>query len=144
MGFLRKMLSWLRGSSDEMGGGASEDADSAPQITREDVLRIIRREFSAENPDAILAILDQYGTESWQAERDRVHLAVVKLSGGDVAQLRDQVGIACRDYRDVIALAEYPEFLAIGLVGVDRMAEEEVRRLQQRDLEQYHQWLKRE
>lgn len=116
--------------------------DYVPKVSRKDVRRIVRREFPPAKAEKVLAILDQYGSESSHRERNRVQLAILKLSGGDIQKLRDEVKIANSDYRDVLAPAEYPEFFAIGFVGIDRLSRKEVNQLQKRDWEQYQQWLK--
>ena len=67
---------------------SNKKADKAneyvPKVTREDVSRVIRREFPGNKPELILGILDGYGSEEWQPEKARVQLAILKLSHGDV------------------------------------------------------------
>lgn len=53
-------------------------------------------ESLAATPLAFLDVSDR------ARERDRVHLAIVKLSGGDVAQLPRILDYARRDWRDVL------------------------------------------
>ena len=91
----------------------------------------------------ILRILDEYGTREYHGEKDRVHLAILKLSEGDVARLQRNVEAATIDFRDVIAPAEYPEFCKVGFVGVSRMTKEEINDLRKSDWEQYEKWLNR-
>lgn len=119
--------------------------DYIPKVDRDDVLRIIRREFQQNNVDQILRILDNYGSKEWQRRggTDRVLLAILKLSNGDADRLGDLVKTACNDYRDVIAPAEYPRFWAIGLVAADKMNGEEKKRLIEDDWQQYQEWLNR-
>jgi hypothetical protein len=143
MGVFRSLIARLRGSSGQTESAVLELADFIPPVTREDVQRIIRREFPSKDGDAILAILDQYGSESWHPERDRVHIAILKISDGKPEQLLSAVELACSDFRDAISAAEYPEYSKLGFVGVDRMALEDVRRLQARDAKQYYDWLMR-
>ena len=61
------------------------------------------------DPQLILNILDENGVESYERERIRVQLAIIKLSEGDRGQLEEYVSLAKTDYRDVLAYAEYPE-----------------------------------
>jgi hypothetical protein len=49
-----------------------------PTVTRGDVERIVRRDFPADREPEILAMLNEYGTEDWHREPDRVHLAILK------------------------------------------------------------------
>jgi hypothetical protein len=57
----------------------------------------------------VLAPLDTYGVEAYERERDRVQLAILKLSAGNEDRLRENVASAKGDYRDVLYWAEYPE-----------------------------------
>jgi len=89
----------------------------------------------------IIDLLDQYGVESYEKEQTRVQLAILKLCQGDRSQLQALVKTAKTDYRDVLALAEYPEELKFGFVELKNMPAEKVKRLRQRDREQFLQWL---
>ena len=57
----------------------------------------------------MLELLDTYGVESYERERKRVQLAILKLSAGNEEKLREFVAVAKRDYRDVLFWAEHPE-----------------------------------
>ena len=57
----------------------------------------------------VLELLDSYGVESYERERERVQLDILKLSTGSEEKVRDYVAVAKRDYRDVVFWAEYPE-----------------------------------
>ena len=76
--------------------------------SRQSVLAKVEQVFPEEDPANVLAILDAYGTGPYERERERVQLAILKLSGGDVNKLRNLVDLAKKDYRDVITAAEYP------------------------------------
>ena len=52
-------------------------------------------------------LFDGYGVE--ERERERVQLAILKLSAGTGEKLREFLAVAKRDYRDVLVWAEYPE-----------------------------------
>jgi hypothetical protein len=77
--------------------------------SREDVIAAARTTFARADVNAILAILDQYGVEAYERERERVQLAIVNLSEGDEDKLRYFLGIAKQDYRDVLFWSEHPE-----------------------------------
>ncbi|HET7463416.1 MAG TPA: hypothetical protein VFJ82_19345 [Longimicrobium sp.] len=89
--------------------------------------------------------LMEYGRESYQREHERVRLAILKLSAGDVEKALALTETARSDYRDVLAWAEYPEEFHSPLAfrldpsDADRARLEEVRR---RDREQYEAWLR--
>lgn len=50
-----------------------------PQVTDADVERIVRREFEAARVENVLAVLREYGGESWHRKNARVRLAVLEL-----------------------------------------------------------------
>ena len=70
---------------------------------RDNVIAAIQVAFPASVPAAILAVLDQYGTESYENERERVQLAIIELCGGSEDKLPALVRMAKTDYRDVLA-----------------------------------------
>jgi hypothetical protein len=55
--------------------------------------------------------------------------------------LSEGVRMAKRDYRDVLAYAEYPEEMRIGFVGMSQLSPEEGQAIRQRDRKQYLEWL---
>ena len=57
----------------------------------------------------MLELLDSYGVQSYERERERVQLDILKLSAGSEEKVREYVAAAKRDYRDVLFWAEYPE-----------------------------------
>ena len=81
--------------------------------------------------------LNEYG----QKERLRVQLAVLKLSNGNLATLRDHVAVARQDFRDVLVAAEYPEYSKQGMMEVPKMPVEEQRRITESDWAQYEAWI---
>jgi len=78
-------------------------------LSREDVVAAVRAHFPRADVSAILAMLDEYGAQSWERERDRVQRAIVNLSEGDEGKLRYFLDVAKRDYRDVLFWSERPE-----------------------------------
>jgi hypothetical protein len=105
------------------------------------VINKIRQYWPDEDPQAILAILNQYGTEEMERGRTRVHLAILKLSEGELSKLPNLVVMAKRDYRDVIAYAEYPEQMRLGFVKMRELSPEQRKALKKRDTKQYAEWL---
>ena len=57
----------------------------------------------------VLELLDSYGVDPHERERERVQLDIVRLSAGSEEKLREYVTVAKHDYRDVLFWAEYPE-----------------------------------
>jgi hypothetical protein len=80
-----------------------------PEVTSQDVERIVRRDF----PDAqfadVMAMLKEYSSQ-WEGGTLRVQAAALKLANGNLDSLKMQVTSANRDYRDVIVAAEYPGY----------------------------------
>ena len=106
-----------------------------PSVTRSDVERIVRRDFPSEDCATVMALLDDYGTKSYEREKDRVQLAVLKLAAGSIDDLLCLIQTAKLDYRDVLSLAEYPSY---------RWSEKDETRIQKMyrdDWQQYSDWL---
>ena len=82
---------------------------AASRPTREDVLAAVAEQFPDRDAAAVLALLDSYGTRRSEPERERVQLAILKLSGGDIEKPRHDLDVARQDYRDVLYWAEYPD-----------------------------------
>ena len=113
-----------------------------PEITSDDVERVLRREFAKNDREEAWSILLEYGSEEWHRESDRVRVAALKLAGGTIAGLRAAIETANADYRDVLAPAEYPEYLRT--VGPSAsVTPEERQRIINADWAQYSEWLYR-
>ena len=111
-----------------------------PDVSAADVERVVRRDFPPEQVESVLSLLNEYGVEDWQREADRVRLAVLKLASRDLQQVKYWIGQAKMDYRDVLGPAEYP------LYGkkwgrMDRLTEEEQKKIIDADWAQYEKWL---
>lgn len=115
--------------------------DRMARITRRKVREKIARYWPGLDPQEVMDILDEYGTEPSERGRARVQLAILKLSEGERERLTELVGMARRDYRDVLAYAEYPEEMRIGFVDMSRLSADEARAVRQRDRGQYLEWL---
>ena len=108
-----------------------------PSVTPSDVERIVRRDFTPEEFDAVMGILKEYGREKWQREIPRVQLAVLKLANGSLTRLRRSIEVAKSDYRDVLGPAEYPNY------GKMDLRAQELERIIDSDWNQYNAWLRR-
>lgn len=80
-----------------------------PNISDADIKRIIERDFPKTLRKEIESILETYKAES-VGGRNRVYASILKLSGGNVELLKNNIEKANKDYRDIIALAEYPSY----------------------------------
>jgi hypothetical protein len=74
--------------------------------TREEVLASAKAMFGESKLAEVLAALDEYGTESYEREVNRVKLAILQLSDGKTEKLLYWVKIAKVDYRDPLAAQE--------------------------------------
>lgn len=72
---------------------------------------------------------------------ERIRLAVLKLSAGDLAELRHNVELAKVDWRDPIVLAEQPEAWAVGLAEYATLDDQSRAAIAERDQRQYAAWL---
>src|SRR4051812_23774730 len=101
---------------------------------------IVRRQRQAPDRSSSVAMLDDYGRETWQREPHRVRLAALKLAAGSVKRLRSQIEGAKCDYRDVLVAAEYPGYWK-RVARSGALPPEEERRIIDADWEQYQDWL---
>lgn len=113
-----------------------------PTVTRADVERVVRRDFPPEQFDSVMSVLAEYGGESWHRELHRVQLAVLKLAAGSLDDLRREIETAKRDYRDVLAYAEYPAYMK-KTFRVSQLPADEQRKIIDEDWRQYETWLKK-
>src|SRR3979490_1856985 len=77
--------------------------------SRDEVVAVIEKSYPESSRSRLLEFLDSYGVESYERERERVQLAILKLSEGNEEKLREFVAVAKRDYRDVLFWRENPE-----------------------------------
>ena len=126
----------------EIGQQERNMKQTIPQVDETAVIRVVRRDFPAEQFEAVMSILNEYGTEDWQRGAERVRLAALKLAAGDLQALRHQIDVAKTDYRDVLAYAEYPEYMQKVSPSAD-LDREEKERIIRSDWTQYRLWLER-
>ncbi|THJ24853.1 MAG: DUF1851 domain-containing protein [Nitrospira sp. CG24E] len=77
--------------------------------TRQDVMTAVLNLFSSRSAKTVLELLDVYGLESHEQERERVQMAILTMSQGNEDKLLQFVEAAKQDYRDVLYWAEYPQ-----------------------------------
>jgi hypothetical protein len=112
-----------------------------PQMTADDVMMVVRRDFAEEKFGIVMAVLNEYGVEKWECEKPRVQLAALKLSNGDMETLKRHITQAKQDYRDVVAAAEYPEYSTTGMFHVRELPAQEEEQIIDSDWKQYQTWL---
>jgi hypothetical protein len=104
-----------------------------PVVDSADVERLCRRDFSTTEADEALLALRVAGFLTDSGKHARVSAAVLKLASGDLARLYSMIDAAERDWRDVIAWAEYARYRAAP-IGRNRDEEEEA------DWREYQDW----
>jgi len=122
---------------------SSHDSQPIPQVTPDDVDRVVCRDFTADEYATVKAMLSEYGTEKWHREPTRLQLAALKVANGSVQKLRACIDSAKIDYRDALASAEYPAYLKKIGFRVREFPERERRQIIDEDWRQYEEWLKR-
>ncbi|MEZ5691322.1 MAG: hypothetical protein R3D71_06630 [Rickettsiales bacterium] len=111
-----------------------------PDISEDDVKRLIKRDFSNDKLDVVLDILKKYSQQHTDKSILRVWAACVKLSGGNITSLEHAISKAKCDYRDVIAEAEYPLYSKSWSV-ISEMSDEERKKIIDLDWQNYTNWL---
>jgi len=115
-------------------------AQPVSEPTLDFVMAKIRQVFPNRAEDEILAQLQAYGTESYEPEKYRVYLAILKLCDEEgKADPASLVELAKQDYRDVLAWAEYPNAAKPSTWG--EKDPEKIGKVSKMDLEQYENWL---
>jgi len=103
----------------------------------------IKKVFPGRRYDEILSILARYGEEKHEKEQGRVHLAILKLCEEEMLDNPSKyVEIAKKDYRDVLAWAEYPNQL--DCKNTAGLKADELLKLKKSDRKQYLDWLNKE
>jgi|SRR5215472_89856 len=113
-----------------------------PVVSPNDVERIVRREFKDDEVAEVLAVLNQFGTDKEDRGTVRVQLAALKLADGNREKLLSNIEAAKRDYRDILAIAEYPEYHRTGF-RVRELTDDDQARIIDGDWQQYEGWLRK-
>jgi hypothetical protein len=117
----------------------------SPERTAEDVERIVKRDFPAEEFAPVMAILNEY-VARFNDDPSPVRLAVLKLADGNVERLRALIESAKSDYRDIVLAAIVPSYLKIGGIlrqGKQDLPERTKRKIFESERQQYEDWLQR-
>ena len=113
-----------------------------PIVEASDVARVIRRDFGEGAFAEVVGILAEYGGKDFHREVDRVRLDILKLAEGDLGRLRQELENACCDFRDVVAAAEYPNYMK-KVFCVEELGSEKVAQIVEADRQQYEAWLRK-
>ena len=119
---------------------APDDVPSefSPERTAADVDRIVKRDFTPQEFDLVMAILNEYAAP-YNDSPFPVQLAALKLANGNMPQLRTLIESAKLDYRDVLLPAVFPSYSKVGWEVSDRKR----RKIFSKDRHDYEDWLRR-
>jgi hypothetical protein len=73
-----------------------------------EIVEAIRSLYPEEAHDRVRRMVDAYGSAPHERERQRVQLAIIRLSEGDEAKLGYFLSVAKQDYRDVLFWHDNP------------------------------------
>lgn len=107
------------------------------EITRKLIEKKVGVIFPEGEAQRALETLDRYEG----AERERVQLAVLRLSGGRLRLLRKALSAAKVDYRDVLGWAEFPREMKHSFKQITEMGAEAAEALRAEDRRDYLGWL---
>jgi len=110
-------------------------------LSHEVIQRIVGRLFAPDEHPMAMRVLDRYGPKPHHVEKVRVRLCALKLAGSDLRELERQIDVACVDFRDVIAAAEYPAQCKLGFIGFGRLRPSERLQIEEADRLQFQAWV---
>ena len=107
-----------------------------PKISDKDVQRIVARDFPENEIETVFLKLSQC---TYLKGKNRIWTAVLKLANGNISMIDQYIDDANRDWRDVIAQAEYPEYAKV----LFSKSEVTKRKAIEKDSKQYEKWFKK-
>ncbi len=78
-----------------------------PAFTRQQILQGVQQHFPQQSPERIMDLLDLYGLEPNEQQRERVQMAILQLSNGDLHRLFELIELAKHDYRSLLHQADH-------------------------------------
>ena len=112
-----------------------------PQISDMKIKQIIGRDFSDEEASEVEDLLRLYKADNANG-KNRVCASILKLSNGKIELIKKYVEQANIDYRDLIALSEYPNYSEHAFE--DDLPDYRKKKLLDDDWKQYQRWLNKE
>jgi hypothetical protein len=108
----------------------------AAKISKSDIERIIIRDFTLDEKEEVYNLLNKYSVNT-SAGPYRVWASLLKLSKGELVKLKNIIETAIGDYRDILAAAEYPEYLKRVGFNAEKFSRKELDQIIKADWEQY-------
>jgi len=112
----------------------------AAMISQDDIERIILRDYSKFDKEKVLKSLSQYKGYNNQGQY-RVWASILKISKGNIDELNKNVEWAIIDFRDIIAMAEYPTYTKKVSFSDEKYNKTELKKIIETDRNQYQEWL---
>ena len=114
-------------------------------IAARDYPRLLRQALDRLFPSAAdravaRRLLEQYGVAPNEQEIERVRIAILKLSGGDMSELAEHVAAAKDEYEDTLWWAETPRHAQLAMAN-RRLSASEAEAVAEEDRKQYEHWL---
>lgn len=107
-----------------------------PDVTEDDVERILMRDYPTNSHDTIHELIRRVGVR----EKPRVVLACLKNARGDLQKLEGELTQAEGYYREILGEAEYPNYTK-KMFRIEKLTADEQRRIIEKDKAQYLEWL---
>lgn len=108
------------------------------EYTRELVIKKTKQIFPEHPYDYVMQSLELYGQMEHETNKERVQLAILKLTQTNKDNFCKHIVHAKIDYRDILAAAESPHYLN---VDYSKTTEPERKALIEKDLQEYNTWL---
>ncbi len=85
------------------------------------IQQLVDMVFEPAHHEYVLAALHKYGKRLSEPEKGRIQLDIIKASGGDYSTVNDLVKRAKNDFRDLVGIAESPNFMEAWLAATQRL-----------------------
>jgi len=110
------------------------------------VASVVRKSFTLEDQDKVIAVLNRFGSAKHEPEqgRGRIYIDIIKAAGGDCEKVEQLVKQAKNDFRDLVIISENPN-LSLGIRQKNPAffdpSTNEYREAVDKDLRQFGLWL---
>jgi hypothetical protein len=122
----------------------SRSSGFEPRPDSSDIAELVRAVFPAHEVESVLGNLEKYGRKSFEIDKDRIRLDIIRLSDGNARRIPALVKAAKSDFRDTVITSEMPNDHAFVLKNPGARYETaytEFRQVKDADLRQFGMWL---
>ncbi len=75
------------------------------------VLKVVQHQYTESDVGRVCELLRKYGGRRGEPERERVQLAILKRSDGNIEQLQSLIKQAKHDFREVISPGQITQYV---------------------------------